>query len=165
MINNLIKNLHWIEYCLGLVVYFIFIFNEQFSLGIIWLIFILYSWTITSLIIKQYSLQTFIYALSFLGIIVSLTIFFMNGVEEVPFPKGAIKFKLEGITQSLIIFFIFTLPLIVFNQKPDNKTEVSAINVESFSPTPASPTSDNQTEDEWEEATQEDLESGRFEPV
>ena len=74
MINNLIKNLHWIEYCLGLVVYFIFIFNEQFSLGIIWLIFILYAWTITSLIIKQYSLQSFIYALSFLGIIVSLKV-------------------------------------------------------------------------------------------
>ena len=167
MRNNLIKNIHWIEYGLGLLVYFIFISNQQFSLGIIWLIFILYTWTITSFIIKQYSLESFIYALSFFGIVVSLTIFFMNGIEEVPFPKGAIQFKLDGIAQSLLIFFIFTIPLIIFN-KPKKTHSISErvetnINLDPFHPI-INESIDNNNE-EWEEATIEDIESGKYEPI
>ena len=74
------------------------------SLGIIWLIFILYAWTITTFLIKEYTLQSFLYTLSSMGIIVALTIFFMHGVEEVILSKGAIQFKLDGIAQSLIMF-------------------------------------------------------------
>ena len=116
MTNNLIKNTHWLEYLLGIIVYFILISNQQFSLGIVWLIFVLYGWTIISILVQSYSLQSFIYALCGFGIIVAITLFFMNGVEEVPFPKGAIQFKLDGIAQALVVFFIFTVPLIIYHK-------------------------------------------------
>ena len=166
------KNIHWIEYALGLIVYFIFISNEQFSLGIIWLIFILYTWTITAFIIKQYSLYSFICALSFLGVVVSLTIFFTSGIEQVPFPRGAVQFKLDGIAQALIIFFIFTLPLLLFNKQTNFNLYSSADQI-SESKTPEltkSPSVDllntpTLKDQEWEEATIEDIESGKFESI
>ena len=97
------------KYIKGIIVYFILISNQQFSLGIVWLIFVLYGWTIISILVQSYSLQSFIYALCGFGIIIAITLFFMNGVEEVPFPKGAVLFKLDGIAQALVVFFIFTI--------------------------------------------------------
>ena len=173
MINNLIKNIHWLEYALGLIVYFVFISNQQLSMGVIWLVFILYIWIITAFIIKQYSLQSFIYALSFLGIVISLTIFFMNGIEQVPFPRGAIQFKLDGIAQAIIIFFIFTLPLLLFNKQ----SETTAAFVKEgkdkslLRRPPTNPISEKTQnskifeDEEWEEATIEDVESGKFETI
>lgn len=173
MLNNLIKNIHWLEYVIGIFVYFLFISNYQLSLGIIWLIFILYAWTITSFLIQEYTLQSFLYTLSSMGIIVALTIFFMHGVEEVPFPKGAIQFKLDGIAQSLIIFFIFTIPLIIINHKSEqtafsDSSEFSSPTLPPVKKEEISPSSEIITErsgEEWEEATIEDLESGNFEPI
>ena len=163
MINNLIKNTPWLEYLLGIIVYFILVSNQQFSLGIVWLIFVLYGWTILSILVQSYSLQSFIYALCGFGIIIAITLFFMNGVEEVPFPKGAIQFKLDGIAQSLVVFFIFTVPLIVYQQQTKDNTPVApSVMIEK-------PPENNELEDndnsEWEEATAEDLESGRFEAI
>ena len=168
MINNLIKNTHWLEYVLGIIVYFILISNQQFSLGIVWLIFVLYGWTIISILVQSYSLQSFIYALCGFGIIIAITLFFMNGVEEVPFPKGAIQFKLDGIAQSLVVFFIFTAPLIVYQQQTkDNAPEAPSAMIEK--PHIEKISENNELEDndnsEWEEATAEDLESGRFEAI
>jgi len=168
MINNLIKNTHWLEYLLGIIVYFIFLSNQQFSLGIVWLIFVLYGWTVISILVQSYSLQSFIYALCGFGIIVAITLFFMNGVEEVPFPKGAIQFKLDGIAQSLVVFFIFTVPLIVYQQQTKDNAPVTPLakiekgRIEKISENKKLENNDNS---EWEEATIEDLESGRFETI
>ena len=168
MINNLIKNTHWLEYVLGIIVYFILISNQQFSLGIVWLIFVLYGWTIISILVQSYSLQSFIYALCGFGIIIAITLFFMNGVEEVPFPKGAIQFKLDGIAQSLVVFFIFTVPLIVYQQQTkDNAPAAPSVMIEKphIEKTPENNELEDNDNSEWEEATAEDLESGRFEAI
>ena len=107
-----------------------------------------------------------------MGIIVALTIFFMHGVEEVPFPKGAIQFKLDGIAESLIIFFIFTIPLIIINHKSEqtvfsDSTEFSSPTLPPVKKEEISPSEiiTESSREEWEEATIEDLESGNFEPV
>ena len=168
MINNLIKNTHWLEYVLGIIVYFILISNQQFSLGIVWLIFVLHGWTIISILVQSYSLQSFIYALCGFGIIIATTLFFMNGVEEVPFPKGAVQFKLDGIAQSLVVFFIFTVPLIVYQQHTKNNAPAaSSVMIEKthIEKTPENNELEDNDNSEWEEATAEDLESGRFEAI
>ena len=168
MINNLIKNTPWLTYVLGIIVYFIFVLNQQFSLSIVWLIFILYGWTIISILVQSYSLQSFIYALCGFGIIIAITLFFMNGVEEVPFPKGAVQFKLDGIAQALVVFFIFTIPLIIYQQKNQNQTpsqpstKIEETYMESTQDTNELATKED---NEWEEATIEDLESGEFETI
>ena len=110
MLLNLRNNLHWVSLILGILIY-PYIVDTSLALGIVWLIFVLYGWTIISILVQSYSLQSFIYALCGFGIIIAITLFFMNGVEEIPFPKGAIQFKLDGIAQSLVVFFIFTATL------------------------------------------------------
>ena len=168
MINNLIKNTPWLEYLLGIIVYFILISNQQFSLGIVWLIFVLYGWTIISILVQNYSLQSFIYALCGFGIIIATTLFFMNGVEEVPFPRGAVQFKLDGIAQSLVVFFVFTVPLIVYQQQTQDKApEEPLVVIEKprIERTQKNNELEKNDDNEWEEATIEDLESGQFESI
>ncbi|MBI64823.1 MAG: hypothetical protein CMG64_00815 [Candidatus Marinimicrobia bacterium] len=162
MQNNFLQILPWAKYLLGLSVYFVFISQQQLSVAIIWFVFVVYGWTILSIIFKTYKLQDFVYVVCFSGIVVAITLFFMNGVEEVPFPKGAVQFKADGIAQSLLLFFIFTLPLILYSQKDplmleNNEDSHVSINTEDLKP------SEKVHRDQWEEATQDDLDSGKYE--
>ena len=81
----------------------------------------------------------------------AITYFFMHGIEELPYPEGAILFNSEEIAKSIFVFFISS---IVFINKTffafQNKTEK-----------PTATTSNNK----WEQATMEDLASGNFEPI
>ena len=92
----------------------------------------------------------------------------MNGVEEVPFPKGAIQFKLDGIAQSLVVFFIFTVPLIIYQQQTKDSSPITPsarIEKPRIEKTSENNELENNDNGEWEEATIEDLESGRFESI
>tara|TARA_Y100000590_G_scaffold402969_1_gene489166 strand:- start:220 stop:723 length:504 start_codon:yes stop_codon:yes gene_type:complete len=162
MQNNFLQILPWAKYLLGLGVYFVFISQQQLSMAIIWFVFVVYGWTILSIIFKTYKLQDFVYIVCFSGIVVAITLFFMNGVEEVPFPKGAVQFKADGIAQSLLLFFIFTLPLIIYSQKnlstlESNEHSHITINTDDLK------SSEKFHNDQWEEATQDDLDSGKYE--
>ena len=115
MLLNLRNNLHWVLFIIGITIYPIIINRASLSLGVVWLIFILYLWLTLAILFKQYGFQQFLYSLCSIGIIISVSLFFLYGIEEVPFPQGAILFKLEGIAPSLLLFFIFTVPLILYN--------------------------------------------------
>ena len=165
MQNNFIQILPWAKYLLGLIIYFILVSNQQLSMAIIWLLFVVYGWTIVSILIKTYNLQTFVYVLCCSGIIVSVSLFFMQGVEQLPFPEGAIQFKSDGIARALVLFFVFTMPLIIGSQKtvtenyninPNKKPQQAKQNP----PKRKIPQKNN-----WEEASLEDIESGKYEPV
>ena len=162
MQNNFLQILPWAKYLLGLGVYFVFISQQQLSVAIIWFVFVVYGWTILSILFKTYKLQDFVYVVCFSGIVVAITLFFMNGVEEVPFPKGAVQFKADGIAQSLLLFFIFTLPLILYSQKNVSISKNSAMSQISIKSNDSKP-SEQTNENEWEEATQDDLDSGKYE--
>jgi len=107
------------------------------------------------------SSNSFIKILSGSGIFVALSMFFLNGVEEVPFPEGAVVFHAEGIAQALFLLFLCSIPIvlklipentIILNNSIDTKSNSRDIKGK------------NQSED-WEEATIEDLESGEFETL
>ena len=162
LINLLKRNLHWIIYLAGLVFYPIIISNAVASLGIIWLMFLLYLWLIVSMIIKQYVFKDFLYLLCMSGIIVAISLFFINGIEEIPFPEGAILFKVEGVVQALALFFVFTTPLIMYNSKniflPTKKKNIYN--------NPNNNCRENiDSNENWEEATIEDLETGKYEII
>jgi len=88
----------------------------------------------------------------------SITFFLSFGLEEIPYPEGAIMFHSKPIAISLMIFFISSLPLLY--KHADNQIGCSNKNVNTLS---------NQEKDQhnegWEEATLEDLESGNYDPV
>ena len=92
--------------------------------------------------------------------------FFIYGIEQVPLPVGAILFKEEGILSALLLLFVFSVPLLIYNH--DNlswsflqkNTSLDTSNIPEISKQPQTIASE-----EWEEATIEDLESGSYEPV
>ena len=158
MLHKLKENLPTIEILLGSVLYLYFIIEATLSLAILWLIFIIYIWLFTSIVLEKYNLNTFINILCFFGVLVSITLFFISGVEELAYPEGALIFHIEGITKALLLFFVSSVPFIVINKKRLNNNVFSSKQKK-----------ENQTavkkDEKWEEATLDDLESGNFEAI
>ena len=164
MLINLKNNLHWILFMVGLAFYFVLLANAMLSWSIVWLLFILYAWLIVAIGFQQYIFKHFLYLLCFAGMWVSITWFFIKGIEEIPIPEGAFLFKVEGVIPSIILFILFTIPLILYHSGSSvNFKQIFASQENSrdkkvpYSPPPNS--------DNWEEATIEDLETGDFESI
>ncbi len=98
----------------------------------------------------------------------SIAAFFIYGVEELPYPIGAVRFNTESIILTSILLFIFSLPALIIRmgslesvstkikdvQEPPKERQLNIIEEEPVLEM-----------EEWEEATAEDLESGQFEPI
>ena len=168
MTINLKNNLHWLLYSAGLLVYLVLLTQSTLALSIIWLIFILYIWLVVSIVLQQYFFKSFLYVCCASGILVAISIFFINGIEELAFPQGAVLFKIEGIAQAVVLFFVFSVPLLIYNSDKNSWFFTEALNqtqkdkATSVKPTQQSIAIDSE---EWEEATIEELESGTYEPI
>ena len=163
MIITLKNNLHWIIFALGLIFYSILLSNAMLSWSIVWVLFIIYAWLIISIVFQRFAFKHFLYLLCFSGIWVSFTWLFIKGIEEVPLPRGAFLFKVEGVAPSIILFMLFTIPLIIYHFATDPKTPQKT--VPPPKPKETQDTTENKRENPWEEATREDLESGEFEAI
>ena len=159
MLYKLKENLPTIEILLGTVLYFYFVIENTFSFSILWLIFIIYLWLFTSIVLEKYNLKSFINILCFFGVFVSITIFFISGVEELAYPEGALIFHVEGITKAFLLFFISSVPLILVNKQTQNS--------KLFFSNPKQEKAQTRSTDKekWEEASLEDVKSGDFETI
>ena len=160
MIITLKNNLHWILFSLGFIFYCVLLAQATLSWSIVWLLFMIYTWLITSLILKQYSFKQFLYLLCSSGIWVSFTWFVLKGVEEVPLPRGAFLFKTEGIIPSIVLFMLFTIPLIIHHFSISTH---SSQNIPTKDDRDSFSSNEKMVPKDWEEASIEDLESGDFE--
>ena len=109
MLHKLKENLPVIEILLGLSIFTVFIFQNSLTSAILSLIFFIYLWLFTSIMVGKYRLKNFINLISFSGILVSISLFFILGVEELPYPENAIIFHAEGITKSLFMLHYLAL--------------------------------------------------------
>ena len=170
MLNNLKNTFHWTVYMLGMLAYVVFISinPKQFLLSILWLIFIIYAWVIIGILNKKYNLKHFIYIVSCSGIILSIVAFFIYGVEELPYPIGAVRFNTESIILTSILLFIFSLPPLIIRMGSLESVSTKIKDVQEFPKERPSNIIEEEPVfemEEWEEATAEDLESGQFEPI
>jgi len=166
MLINLKNNFHWLLYVAGLCIYFVLLAQSTLTLSVIWLLFILYAWLIIAIVTAQYCFKHFLYVFCSSGIIVSLSLFFSYGIEQVPLPVGAILFKEEGILPAVLLLFVFSVPLIVYNREGfpwSLSTNQPSLQRQLTDPSDA--VKDSIASEEWEEATIEDLESGSYEPA
>ena len=160
MLYKLKENLPTIEILLGYFFYIFLIIEFSLSIAIIWMIFIVYVWLFTSMSLEQYNFQSLINIICTSGIIISITLFFTTGVEEVPYPEGALIFHIRGITQSLILFFISSIPMLLLNKNNIN------YNISLFKNADNQPqTTEKNDPDRWEEASLEDINSGKYETI
>ncbi|MDG2267119.1 MAG: hypothetical protein P8L91_09075 [Candidatus Marinimicrobia bacterium] len=161
MINNFKQSIPSFFLVLGYLVYFIILFKTSFAMSAIWMMILMYLWLATSLYLNIYSPNSFIKILSSSGVLVALSMFFLNGVEEVPFPEGAVVFHAEGIAQALFLLFLCIVPTVLKLVPKNTIIMKSPVNNKSKS----SEVKGNNQSDDWEEATIEDLESGNFENI
>ena len=80
------------------------------------------------------------------------------GLEEIPYPEGAIMFHAKPIAVSFLLFFISSIPPLY--KIADNQKYVSDNNVN-----PVFNQEKQEINEKWEEATLDDLESGNYEQV
>ena len=139
---------------IGLVVYIFCVINNtnvEIYSGLT-LMITLSSWACISIALDSFKITNFIRVFSAAGYLFAITVFFFSGIEEVSFPEGAIVFHMSQIVKSIGIVFIASLPLLYFY---DNK-EINQ------SPAIAK-TNEDSSSDNWEAATQKDLDSGQWE--
>jgi len=144
----------------GLVFYLFFIIQNNLSLATISIILFLYVWIIGNIYCESFNVYHLIKVSGCVGVLYAVTYFFMYGIEEVPYPEGAIMFYPHEIALSMIICFISTI-IVLFVQfnKPTFQTKQLSLNyVEE-------PEQKEIQGSEWQEATPDDLESGQFEPI
>ena len=156
MFDNLKQNIPLIQLIIGFSIYIALLVCTTAAIAVLWALLVVFVWLISSIIVKTYNIYSFIYVLCTTGIIVSISFFFLQGVEELPYPRGALMFHLENITKACLLFFISSIPLIIISFNKRNREQF--LKREVF----------HQTKDRdglWEEATEEDLQSGRYDPL
>ena len=152
----------------GLLIYFIFIGSYQFIESTIVILITLLSWSAVTTYLETFNTITFSKILSVMGFIFAISFFFFFGVEEVPIPKGAILFSASGIAVTLFIVFASILPLLYVIHGDNAIDPVNLPSSQVAAPIQTataveSTSSMDDIDDDWEIATEEDLESGNFE--
>ena len=110
--------------------------------------------------LEQYNLQSLINVICTAGIVIAVTLFFTIGVEEVPYPEGALMFHTRGIAQALILFFISSIPMLLLNKKQTNYNLSLFNNAQKKYHNKPKHDSEN-----WEEASLDDINSGKYEAI
>ena len=149
---------------IGLLIYFIFINAYQFIESTIVMLLAIMLWSVLTTYLETFNTQTFSKVLSISGFIFAISFFFFFGVEEVPMPKGAMLFNASGIAMTLFIVFMSILPALYVIH--GDKTTNTANNEMPIVQSPYDLSTHNDIEeidDNWEIATDEDIESGNFE--
>ena len=102
--------------------------------------------------------KEFAQVLSGAGFLLAISVFFLYGLEEMPYPAGAIVFHSDGIAQALGLGIVASLPLLF------GITDVEASNADTQTST--APASSESTvivdHEDFELADVEDLTSGEF---
>ena len=145
---------------IGLFLFFSSLLDNNLNLALVSLTSALILWVIYGLLLEVFDVRQFAWVISLSGFLLALSVFFVFGVEEMPHPIGAIVFHTGGIAGSLGIGFFSLFPLLIIHQL--NSQNISTkpgllINEDGF---PAIP---NLESDDWELATEEELESNDFE--
>ena len=156
---NLKKIARGLILVIGLLLFFSSLLNNHLNLSLIYLTSTLIIWVLYGLILDDFDVRIFAWVISATGFLLAISVFFLYGVEEVPHPVGAIVFHAGGIAGALGMGLFSLFPLLIMYQLSSDKT-ISATPVINGNDTPPEP---ELKSDDWEFATEEELESGEWE--
>ena len=160
MSNDLKKILSAVILIIGFLAFIISTSNNNFNLGLIYLTSTLILWISTGLALDIFNIRIFAGLISISGFMVAISVFFLFGIEQVPYPIGAIVFHLEGISGALGISFFSLFPIITLNYfELEHNNSIKSPHTDQFQNKPEIIIDD----DEWEIASEDDLQSGEFE--
>ena len=145
---------------IGVFAFIISISNNNLNFALIYLTSTLILWVLYSLILDIFDVRFFAWIISVSGFLVAISVFFMFGIEEVPYPVGAIVFHSGGLAGALGIGFFALFPILILHQTGAEKLpQITRTE-------PILPREDIEPEiesNEWEVASDDDLQSGEFE--
>ena len=145
---------------IGLILFLSSLVDNNLNLALVSLTSALILWVIYGLLLDIFDIRIFAWVISFSGFLLALSVLFVFGVEEMSHPIGAIIFHSGGIAGSLGIGLFSLFPLLIIHQL--NSQYISTkpgVFINENSP----PISPNLESDDWELATEEDLQSSKFE--
>ena len=147
---------------IGVLAFFFSIFNHNFNFAIIYLIASLILWVLYGLLLNAFKIHQFGGIISVAGFLVAISVLFMYGIEEVPYPAGAIIFHSGGFAGALGIGFFSLFPILIIHQmRTANVKDISEITEKLADKDPEMEI----INEEWEIASDDDLQSGDFETV
>ena len=145
---------------IGLILFFSSLIDNNLNIALVSLASALILWVIYSFLLDVFDVRIFSWVISLSGFLVASSVLFMFGIEEVPYPVGAIIFHSEGFAGALGIALFSIFPILALHQirtsnylaQPKAKHEFpeKALEPEIMS-------------DEWEIASDDDLQSDEFE--
>jgi hypothetical protein len=145
---------------IGVFAFILSIYNNNLNFALIYLTAALILWVLYSLILDVFDFRFFAWIISVSGFLVAISVFFMFGIEEVPYPVGAIVFHSEGLAGALGIGFFALFPILILHKTGSEKLP-QITRTESVMPREEmEPEIEN---NEWEMASDDDLQSGEFE--
>ena len=160
MNQNLKKIAGGLILVIGLILFFSSLLNNNLPLALVYLMSTLIIWVLYELILDDFDVRIFAGVISATGFLLAISIFFIYGVEEVPHPVGAIVFHAGGIAGALGMGLFSLFPFLIIHQLNSDKSTpivAPAVNKNDTAPEP------ELDSDEWEFATEDELESGEFE--
>ena len=145
---------------IGLILFFSSLSQNNLNLALVFLTSALIFWVIYGLLLDVFDVQIFAWVIASVGFLLALSVFFLFGIEEIPYPIGAIIFHTGGIAGSLGIGFFSLFPLLIIHQlNYHNLSAKPGVLMNENSPLSTS----NLESDDWELATEEELQSSEFE--
>ena len=147
----------------GLIVFLFVVSAREFAYSIIVATFTLMSWIGYVITVENNRNYKLIGNIIFsAGIVMGIAIFFMYGVEEVTFPRGSFQFKASGIAKSLAVILFSMVPALLFYIVEDTLPKL-AFKKEVPAPLLEESEEKDYDDDEWEEVSEENLESEDYE--
>ena len=145
---------------IGLILFFSSLVDNNLNFALVSLTSALILWVIYGFLLNVFDVRIFSWVISLSGFLLALSVFFVFGVEEMPHPIGAIVFHTGGIAGSLGIGFFSLFPLLIIHQlNSKNISTKPGMFINEDSSTAIS----NLESDDWELATEQELESSDFE--
>ena len=149
---------------IGVFAFILSIFNNNLNFAFIYLTVALIFWVVYGLFLNDFDVRIFAWIISVSGFLVAFSIFFMYCIEEVPYPVGAIVFHSGGFASALGIGFFSLFPILFLYQRGvEKKTEKVSVKTVTTAEIPKEKPEPEILSEEWEMASNDDLQSGEFE--
>ena len=106
------KAISWLILAGGLFLYLWNITENEFVYATIFMASSILLWMFVRFTTDSFDNKEFSQVLSGAGFLLAISVFFLYGLEEMPYPSGAIVFHSDGIAKSLGLGIAASLPLL-----------------------------------------------------
>ena len=147
---------------LGLLCFCCYIHALEFIPASITMFTSLLLWVAFNIHFEMFSKTAFAKVLCYSGLLLSISILFLFGIEEVPFPEGALLFHGYGIALALLGILLSIMPILFISDMEILSDSPNSQSSQVFA-TPSNVEPVDELDEDWEIATEEDANSGNFE--